>query len=146
MGGHHIGPARTGLAAKVADPSYTLRRWLIPALLWLLMIAYKDVRLGRSTHLVDMANEHHRVTYTALSNTIIGVLLLAAAGFGAVAQGVGGTGAVRSDVAGRRRVGPGVGRSAAGRFQRKVDAGGPQAAEEARLYSAGRTEGGRCWA
>lgn len=87
---YDIGPARTGLAAKVADPSYTLRRWLIPALLWLLMIAYKDVRLGRSTHLVDMANEHHRVTYTALSNTIIGVLLLAAAGFGAVAQGVGG--------------------------------------------------------
>ncbi|NBC21744.1 MAG: MFS transporter [Alphaproteobacteria bacterium] len=50
---------------------------VLPALLFLLMIAYHGVRLGRSTHLVDMATKETRAAYTALSNTIIGVLLLA---------------------------------------------------------------------
>ena len=53
---------------------------LLPALLFGLMIAYEGVRQGRSTHLVDMAGEDQRASYTALSNTIIGVILLAAGG------------------------------------------------------------------
>lgn len=54
---------------------------LLPALLFVLMIAYQGVRLGRSTHLVDMANEDTRATYTALSNTIIGLFLLVSSVF-----------------------------------------------------------------
>lgn len=50
---------------------------VLPALLFALMIAYQGVRLGRSTHLVDMASVETRAAYTALSNTIIGILLLA---------------------------------------------------------------------
>lgn len=53
------------------------------------MIAYQGVRLGRSTHLVDMASEETRAAYTALSNTLIGFLLLAGGGFGFLAQAQG---------------------------------------------------------
>jgi hypothetical protein len=56
-----------------------------PVLLFGLMIAYQGVRLGRSTHIVDMAPAEHRASYTALTNTIIGVVLLVGAIFGVVA-------------------------------------------------------------
>lgn len=59
---------------------------VLPALLFILMIAYHGVRLGRSTHLVDMADADNRAAYTALSNTIIGLLLLAGAVFSVIAE------------------------------------------------------------
>ncbi|MFG5380756.1 MFS transporter [Yoonia sp. R2-816] len=59
---------------------------VIPVVLFGLMIAYHGVRQGRSTHLVDMAGPEDRASYTALSNTIVGlVLLVAGAGFAAIA-------------------------------------------------------------
>ncbi|TVQ61532.1 MAG: MFS transporter [Phycisphaerales bacterium] len=60
--------------------------WLFPTLLFVLMIAHQGVRVGRATHIVDMATEETRAAYTALSNTAIGVLLLAAGATAAVAQ------------------------------------------------------------
>ena len=59
---------------------------VLPPLLFVLMIAYQGVRLGRSTHLVDMATQETRAAFTALSNTIIGVVLLAGGGFGLLAS------------------------------------------------------------
>ncbi len=60
---------------------------IIPVALFGLMIAYQGVRLGRSTHLVDMAEGDDRAPYTALSNTIVGlVLIVAGALFAAVAE------------------------------------------------------------
>ncbi len=59
--------------------------WVLPALLFGLMVSYEGVRLGRATHLVDMASADQRAVYTALSNTIIGVLLLAGGGFSIIA-------------------------------------------------------------
>jgi hypothetical protein len=53
---------------------------VIPVALFGLMIAYQGVRIGRSTHLVDMADEGDRAPYTALSNTIVGLVLLVAGG------------------------------------------------------------------
>ena len=61
----------------------------LAAALFVLVIAYQGVRLGRATHVVDMADEDTRATYTALSNTIVGGLLLVAGGFGAIASYVG---------------------------------------------------------
>ena len=61
----------------------------LPLVLFALMIAYQGVRLGRSTHLVDMASEDKRAAYTALSNTIIGVLLLAGSVFSVIAATAG---------------------------------------------------------
>jgi hypothetical protein len=59
---------------------------VIPVLLFALMIAYHGVRQGRSTHLVDMAAPEDRASYTALSNTIVGLVLLGAgASFAALA-------------------------------------------------------------
>lgn len=51
--------------------------WAMPAVLFGLMIAYHGVRQGRSTYLVDMADEADRAAYTAVSNTATGLLLLA---------------------------------------------------------------------
>ena len=59
---------------------------VLPILIFCLMIAYQGVRLGRSTHLVDMATADKRATYTALSNTIIGVVLLAGGLFSIIAE------------------------------------------------------------
>lgn len=57
----------------------------VAACLFALMIAYHGVRSGRSTYLVDMAPEDNRAGYTAVSNTVIGVILLASGIFGALA-------------------------------------------------------------
>lgn len=65
------------------------KAWALPGLLFVLMLAYEGVRLGRSTHLVDMADVDQRVAYTAISNTAIGTLLLAGSGFGLLAQWLG---------------------------------------------------------
>lgn len=45
--------------------------------LFVLGIAHAGVRIGRKTHIVDLAGGDRRSEYVALSNTIIGVLLLA---------------------------------------------------------------------
>lgn len=58
----------------------------LPAMIFILMIAYQGVRLGRSTHLVDMATAETRAAYTALSNTIIGTVLILGGGFSLVAS------------------------------------------------------------
>ncbi|KAF0676992.1 MFS transporter [Profundibacterium mesophilum] len=59
--------------------------WALPGVLFVLMVAYHGVRQGRSTYLVDMAPKDMRPAYTAVSNTVIGVLLLGAGVFGALA-------------------------------------------------------------
>ena len=53
------------------------------------MIAYHGVRQARSTYLVDLSPEDKRAAYAAVSNTVIGTLLLVAgvAGGGAALFG-----------------------------------------------------------
>jgi MFS family permease len=47
------------------------------ALIFLLVnVMHGGVRLGRKVYLVDMANTDNRAAYVAVSNTIIGVLIL----------------------------------------------------------------------
>ena len=52
-------------------------------------IAHAGVRIGRKTYLVDMATAQTRATYVAVSNTAIGVVLLAGGVFGIIAEQVG---------------------------------------------------------
>ncbi|MDF1610089.1 MFS transporter permease [Hoeflea sp. YIM 152468] len=59
---------------------------LLPAMLFMLMIAHQGVRLGRSVHIIDMADLDSRATYTALSNSVVGLVLLAGGIFGVIAQ------------------------------------------------------------
>lgn len=77
--------------------------WIILAALAVLALArsansvsHKDVlgktlsKATRSTHVVDMADERRRAAYTALTNTISGVVMLGAGVFGFIAHQFGG--------------------------------------------------------
>src|SRR5690606_20309900 len=70
----------------LAMPGVLGQAWLLPALLFVLMIAHQGVRLGRSVHVVDMADRDDRAAYTALSNSVVGLILLAGGVFGVIAQ------------------------------------------------------------
>lgn len=54
--------------------------WLYPAAFFMLGVCHAGVRLGRKTYLVDMASGNQRTTYVAVSNTVIGFLLLITGG------------------------------------------------------------------
>ncbi len=73
-----------GAAALVG--ALVLPGWTLAGALFVLMLAHQGVRVGRSTHLVDMAPADLRAVYTALSNTLIGVVLLAGGVFGGIAS------------------------------------------------------------
>ncbi|HZW59815.1 MAG TPA: MFS transporter [Woeseiaceae bacterium] len=60
-----------------ASGNVMVERYWYPGAYFLLCIAHAGIRLGRKTHLVDMASAETRASYVAVSNTIIGVLLLA---------------------------------------------------------------------
>ncbi|MBF9035543.1 MFS transporter [Rhodobacterales bacterium HKCCE2091] len=67
---------------------------VVAGTLFVLMIGYHGVRQGRSTYLVDMAPKDRRADYTAVANTVIGILLLGSGAFGAVASILGAVWAV----------------------------------------------------
>jgi hypothetical protein len=50
--------------------------WLGPVTYLLLAIAHAGARMGRKTYVVDMAEGDERTRYVAVSNTLIGVILL----------------------------------------------------------------------
>jgi hypothetical protein len=56
---------------------------------YLLSVAHAGVRLGRKTHLIDMATADNRASYVAVSNTFIGVMLLLGGAFGGLASAAG---------------------------------------------------------
>ena len=60
--------------------------WIIPVAYLVLSIAHAGVRIGRKTYLVDMAGGTKRTDYVAVSNTVIGVLLLVTGGVSALAS------------------------------------------------------------
>lgn len=55
-----------------------LHTWLFPAAFFVLGIAHAGVRVGRKTYVLDMAGGNKRTDYVAVSNSIIGLLLLSA--------------------------------------------------------------------
>ncbi|MEJ6398529.1 MFS transporter [Yoonia sp. 208BN28-4] len=66
-----------------------LKAVAIPALIFAAQIAYNGARAGRKTHLTDMDAGGRTAVYTALSNTLIGVMLLAGGLLGFVADAFG---------------------------------------------------------
>ncbi|GGY75345.1 MFS transporter [Marinobacter zhanjiangensis] len=58
--------------------------WFYPLAFFILSIAHAGVRLGRKTYLVDMAGGNKRTDYTSVSNSVIGLLLLATGGLTAL--------------------------------------------------------------
>ncbi len=79
------------MAAAVALWALSLATeiWAMPAVLFVLMVAYHGVRQGRSTYLVDMSPPDQRAAYAAVANTVIGVLLLGAGVLGGGAALIG---------------------------------------------------------
>lgn len=92
--------AAAGALAAFAGIAVSLCAYLIPeggvwiaylfgALYFLLSVAHTGVRLGRKTHLVDMAGSENRASYVAVSNTLIGIVLLLGGGAGVLADTAG---------------------------------------------------------
>jgi len=73
----------TGLIALFSGEQ-AISIWLYPAAFFVLGIAHAGVRLGRKTYLVDMAGGNKRTDYTAVSNSVIGLLLLVTGGLTAL--------------------------------------------------------------
>ncbi len=59
--------------------------WFYPLAFFGLGIAHAGVRLGRKTYMVDMAQGNKRTDYVAVSNSVVGVLLLGTGLLGALA-------------------------------------------------------------
>jgi hypothetical protein len=57
----------------------------------LIGLAESGVRLGRKTYLVDATPQEDRATYTAFSNSLVGVLAIISGGVGLIAQWLGAT-------------------------------------------------------
>jgi len=67
-------------------PALAGRVWFYPLVFFVLMVAHSGVRLGRKTYVVDLADGNRRTDYVAVSNSVIGVVLLLLGGMGALAQ------------------------------------------------------------
>jgi len=67
-------------------PKVAGQDWIYPLAFFILGIAHSGVRLGRKTYIVDMAGGNKRTDYVAVSNTVIGVILLLTGFVGALAQ------------------------------------------------------------
>ena len=90
---HHVMATAAGISALViaaALCSYflapqLLSQVLVPALLiFAAAVAHQGARIGRKTYLVDLATAQTRSSYTAVSNTVLGVFLLCGSGLGVV--------------------------------------------------------------
>jgi len=69
------------------EPDLTGSILFYAAILFVLGFAHAGVRIGRKTHVVDLAGGNRKAEYVALSNTLIGIMLLLIGGFtGALLQ------------------------------------------------------------
>ena len=62
--------------AIINDWHWVINNYGIAAIFLILNIMHGGVRLGRKVYLVDMASGNNRAAYVAVSNTVIGVLML----------------------------------------------------------------------
>lgn len=95
---HQVMAAAAWLAALVmgaatlllsyAEP-WLASPWLAAGLIFVAAVAHEGARVGRKTYLIDMANQANRAQYTAVSNTLIGLVLLAGIWLGALEQWLG---------------------------------------------------------
>ena len=74
------------IATIIFLPAFKDKIWLYPVAFFILGIAHQGVRLGRKTYIVDMAEGNQRTDYVAVSNTVIGIILLITGGVSALAS------------------------------------------------------------
>lgn len=89
--------AAMGLLTFAADrwlPSVAATVWFLPGAYFALSVAHSGVRVGRKTYVVDLASGNRRTDYVAVSNTVIGILLLVVGSLGAFVPFVGHAGII----------------------------------------------------
>ncbi len=73
-----------GLALLLAGEGALGSGFVGAALLFLCAVAHQGARVGRKTYLVDLASGENRAAYTAVSNTVLGIVLFAGVGLGVI--------------------------------------------------------------
>ncbi len=66
--------------------------WIIPIAFFALSIAHSGVRIGRKTYILDLAGGTKRTDYVAVSNTVIGAILLVSSSLGLLTPWLGASG------------------------------------------------------
>jgi hypothetical protein len=66
------------LLAALTVPALAEAAWIYPLTYLLLALAHHGSRIGRKTYVIDMAAGNRRTDYVAVSNTAMGIVLLAA--------------------------------------------------------------------
>lgn len=87
-----IGCITSGLAGLNFSTETAL--WLYTLLFFLIGITHSGIRIGRKIYLVNLATEKNRSTYVAVSNTLIGLILLASGAMGLLAEALGARGVI----------------------------------------------------
>lgn len=82
------------LVAILVDAAITGSTVFYASILFLQYIVHEGVRIGRKTHIVDLASGDRKSDFVALSNTVIGILMLVVGGAMGLLLGVGMTGAI----------------------------------------------------
>lgn len=75
-------------------PDFAGAMWFLPIAYFILSLAHSGVRVGRKTYVVNLASGNKRTDYVAISNSIIGVLLLFVGAVGALAPVIGNDGVI----------------------------------------------------
>jgi MFS family permease len=81
-----------GLLTTLADafaPPLIATAWFLPLAYFVLSTAHSGVRVGRKTYVVNLAGGNRRTDYVAISNSVIGVLLLVVGTVGLLAPLIG---------------------------------------------------------
>ena len=68
--------------------------WYLPLAYFVLSVAHSGVRVGRKTYVVNLGTGNRRTDYVAISNSLIGLLLLLAGGVGVLAPLIGNGGVI----------------------------------------------------
>ncbi len=76
-------------SAALWETTFIQNRFFLAGTFLAIGLAHSGVRIGRKTYLLDMATTETRAAYVALSNTIIGVLILLGGLVGGIAQAFG---------------------------------------------------------
>ena len=63
--------------------------WIYGGLFFLIGLAHTGIRTGRKTYIVDLATAENRAQLVAISNTLMGVVLLISGSFGLLAEAIG---------------------------------------------------------
>jgi len=86
-----VGASSLGFLVFLLDASGLMGRlgWVAPVAYFFLAIAHSGIRIGRQTYILDMASGTRRTDYVAVSNSVIGGVLLLSSVLGFLAPLVG---------------------------------------------------------